>query len=72
MNITQFILEVYIGNALSSRQQLVLPVIIAIQQAVGLCQQIYSEAQPMRLVFINEYGEIIEYKNPAFLKFEEE
>ncbi|MBP3707544.1 MAG: hypothetical protein J6J36_02910 [Clostridia bacterium] len=70
MNITQFILEVYIGNALSSRQQMVLPVIIAIQQAVGLCQQVYGEAQPMKLVFINEYGEMIEYKNPAFLKFE--
>lgn len=72
MNITQFIVEIYIGNALSNRQQLILPVIVAIQQAIGLCQQISNELQPMRVVFVNEYGETIEYKNPAFLKFEEE
>jgi hypothetical protein len=71
VGITQFLLEVYIGNALSSRQELVLPIIIAIQQAIGLCEQIYQEAQPMKLVFTNEYGETIEYKNPAYIKFEE-
>lgn len=72
MGITQFLLEVYIGNALSNRQHLVLPVIMAIQQAVELCYQIHNETQPMKLVFTNEYGDIIEYRNPAFIKFEEE
>ena len=49
---------------------MILPFVLAVQQCTDLCKQIYEERNPLRAVFINSAGETLEYKNPAFNKFE--
>ncbi len=66
----QFIVEFYLGNALASRKQLILPFVLAVQQASDICKQIYEETQPIKVIFINSDNETLEYKNAAFIKFE--
>ena len=70
MNITQFLVEVYIGNALVGRQEMILPIIVAIQQCVDICKQAYQDSQPTMIVFANENLERLEYKNPSYIRFE--
>lgn len=70
MNITQFLVEIYIGNALVGRQEMILPIIVAIQQCVDICKQAYQDSQPIMIVFTNENLERLEYKNPSYIRFE--
>lgn len=70
MELIQFIIEIYLGKDLVNRQKMILPFVLAVQQCTDLCKQIYEERNPLRAVFINSAGETLEYKNPAFNKFE--
>ena len=70
MGFVQFLIEIYVGNQISERKGFVLPLFIAVQQSVDICTQIYNEKQPIKVVFHNSDGEMLEYKNPAFIKFE--
>lgn len=70
MDLVQFILEVYVGNSLSNRQQLFMPTIMAIQQAIEICTNASESQEPLKVVFTNSNNEKIEYKNNAFIKFE--
>lgn len=70
MGFVQFLIEVYIGNQIAERKGFALPFFIAVQQATDICTAIYKDKQPIRVVFHNSDGETLEYKNPAFIKFE--
>ena len=70
MDLIQFILEVYVGNSLSNRQQLFMPTIMAIQQAIEICVNASESQEPLKVVFTNSDNEKIEYKNNAFIKIE--
>lgn len=70
LEFVQFLIEIYVGNQISERKGFALPLFIAVQQSVDICTQIYNEKQPIRVVFYNSDGEMLEYKNPAFIKFE--
>lgn len=70
MEITQFLFEIYIGNALANRQQLFMPTIMAIQQAIQMCIEASESQEPMKIIFVNIDNEKIEYKNNAYIKME--
>ena len=70
MELVQFLVEVYIGKDLMSRQSLILPVIMAIQQCVQVCMGIKDEQQPIMVRFVKQDGEVLEYKNNPYLRFE--
>ena len=70
MDLVQFILEIYVGNCIANKQQLFMPSIMAIQQAIQVCVEASQSEEPIRVVFTNNENEKIEYKNNAFIKFE--
>ena len=72
MELVQFLIEIYIGNDLASRQSIILPVIMAIKQCVQVCLEIKDEQQPIMVRFIKQDGEFLEYKNNLYIKFEED
>ena len=71
MDLTQIMVEIYVGNSLSGRQTLFMPVIMAVQQAVEICLSVYEAKEPIKVVFTNGDNDKIEYKNNAYIKFEE-
>ena len=70
LNFVQFLLEFYVGNDLTSRQNMALPFVLAIEQAKQICMELSKEEQPIKAVFINEFGDRLEYKNNSYIKFE--
>lgn len=66
----QFLIEIYVGNQISERKAFILPVFIAVQQAIDICMKISQDKQPIKVVFINDDGSKLEYRNPEFIKFE--
>jgi len=72
LELVQFLIEIYIGNDLASRQSIILPVIMAIQQCVQVCLGVKDEQQPIMARFVKQDGEILEYKNNSYIRFEED
>lgn len=70
MGFTQFLVEIFIGNQIAERKAYALPIFVAIAQSSDICIQAHNDSQPIKIVFHNSEGETLEYKNPAFIKFE--
>lgn len=69
MGFAEFFVDFYVGNSLQNRKQFILPIMMAIFQCVDICQQMYKEEKPIKLVFQYE-EQTLEYKNPKYIKFE--
>ena len=70
MGIVQCLVELYIGNQLAQRQQIVAPVFLAISQCMEICQTVGNETQPIKVKFIKDINEFVEFKNKPYLKWE--
>ena len=70
MGIVQCLVEFYIGNQLSQRQLIVAPVFLAISQCMEICQTVGNETQPIKVKFIKDTNEFVEFKNKPYLKWE--
>ena len=71
MGLVQCLVELYVGNALSQRSQLVASYIMAIAQAIDICKSVGEENSPIKVKFIKDANEFIEFKNNAYLKWEQ-
>lgn len=70
MGIVQCLIELYIGNQLAQRQQIVAPEFMAISQCIEICQNVGNETQPIKVKFIKDTNDFIEFKNKSYLKWE--
>ena len=70
MGLVECLVELYIGNQLAQRQKIFAPVFFAISQCIEICQNVGNETQPIKVKFIKDDNEFIEFKNNPYLKWE--
>ena len=70
MGLVQCLVELYVGNVLSQRSQIVAPVFMAIEQCIDICKSVGEQTQPIKIKFIKDTNEFIEFKNNSYLKWE--